>query len=55
MRKLAEAPPGGELDEGWLFTYLGEDIRSDEEYRATCWSSCHAAAPYDGLFLDYGY
>jgi len=63
MRKLrsADAPDGAELhsanpldDSGWLFTYLADDIESDEEYRASCWETCHAAAPIDGAFLDYG-
>jgi hypothetical protein len=53
MRKLDEAPPGGALDDGWLFTYLGDDVAGAEERRASCWDTCHAAAPYDGLFLRY--
>jgi hypothetical protein len=54
MRQLDEAPDGGELHAGWLFTYLAGDIRSTESYRSSCWDTCHAAAPYDGLFLQYG-
>lgn len=61
MRRLVEAPSGAELqsddefqDSAWLFTYLAEDINSDEEYRSSCWDECHAAAPIDGAFLDYG-
>jgi hypothetical protein len=54
MRKLDSAPAGAELRAHWLFTYLGGDIGSDEEYRSSCWDTCHAAAPYEGLFLDYG-
>ena len=61
MRKLEDAPSGAELfkssdysDGGWLFTYLAEDINSDEEYRSSCWNECHVAAPIDGTFLDYG-
>ena len=61
MRKLEEAPSGAELFEssdysngGWLFTYLAEDIDSDEEFRSSCWNECHVAAPIDGTFLDYG-
>ena len=62
MRQLTdgETPDGAELhrtlssaDTGWLFTYLGGDIDSDEEYRESCWSECHVAAPYSGAFLDY--
>lgn len=61
MRKLVEAPSGAELhysseysDGGWLFTYLADDIESDEEYRSSCWDECHVAAPIDGTFYDYG-
>jgi hypothetical protein len=61
MRKLVEAPSGAELhksskysDGGWLFTYLADDINSDEEYRSSCWDECHVAAPIDGTFYDYG-
>ena len=62
MRMMAvdEAPDGVDLGQpatvkqsGWLFTYLGEDIDSDEEYRPACWDECHAAAPIAGTFLDY--
>jgi hypothetical protein len=53
MRKLAEPPDGGELQGGWLFTYLGS-IDSAEENRPSCWDRCHQAAPIDGAFLDYG-
>ena len=55
-----DTPDGAELfnlleDEpyGWLFTYLDQDIDSDEEYRASCWNDCHVAAPYAGAFLNY--
>lgn len=61
MRKLDDAPSGGDLkypgdysSAGWLFTYLADDIHSDEEYRSSCWDECHVAAPIDGAFLDYG-
>ena len=62
MRRMTEgdAPDGAELhrtlegsDSGWLFTYLADDIDSDEEYRESCWSDCHVAAPFGGAFLDY--
>ena len=62
MRMMAvdEAPDGVELGQpatikasGWLFTYLADDIESDEEYRSSCWDQCHAAAPIAGTFLDY--
>jgi hypothetical protein len=58
MRALASAPEGAELHKssrtnGWLFTYLADDIDSDEEYRSSCWDECHVAAPIDGTFLDY--
>jgi hypothetical protein len=65
MRKLDPGldivPEGAELhfpnevvSYGWLFTYLADDIDSDEEYRSSCWGDCHQAAPIDGAFLDYG-
>jgi len=63
MRMLAddEVPDGADLDEptelrtyGWLFTYLADDIDSDEEWRSSCWDECHAAAPFAGAFYDYG-
>ena len=63
MRMLAddEVPAGADLDEptelrtyGWLFTYLADDIDSDEEWRSSCWDECHAAAPFAGAFYDYG-
>jgi hypothetical protein len=62
MRQMdeSETPDGAELHRtlpkasyGWLFTYLEGDIESDEEYRESCWSECHVAAPYSGAFLDY--
>ncbi len=65
MRNLlfVDAPDGSELyvstpvlgDHGWLFTYIGgDDIGAGEEFRASCWESCHVAAPFDGTFYDYG-
>jgi len=61
MMALSEAPDGVELgqpatkkDSGWLFTYLADDIDSDEEYRSSCWDQCHVAAPIAGTFYDYG-
>jgi hypothetical protein len=60
MRKLLDAPSGAELkypgnysSAGWLFTSMS-DIRSDEEYKSSCWDECHVAAPMDGAFYDYG-
>jgi hypothetical protein len=52
MRKLDEAPPGGELDEGWLFSYKGDEA-DVETYRDRCWSSCHQNAPFDGAFFNW--
>ena len=55
----SDTPDGAELqrlilsENGWLFTYLEDDIDSDEEYRESCWTECHVAAPYAGAFLDY--
>ena len=60
MMAVEEAPDGVELGQpatikasGWLFTYLADDIESDEEYRPACWDECHAAAPIAGTFYDY--
>jgi hypothetical protein len=53
MRKLRTPPDGGELQGGWLFTYL-DDFDSDEINQLGCWDKCHQAAPIDGAFLDYG-
>jgi hypothetical protein len=61
MRKLTTAPDGGELQgvtqddgSGWLFTYLGGGIDSDEENDLTCYDECHRAAPLDHTFRSYG-
>lgn len=60
MRKLTSPPDGGTLQgvsmtgSGWLFTYLANDIDSDEHNWLMCWDECHRAAPLDGAFLDYG-
>lgn len=63
MRMLddSDTPDGAELGRtselrsyGWLFTYLAEDIGSDEEYRSSCWDECHVSAPFGGAFYDYG-
>jgi Cytochrome P460 len=59
MRKLVGAPDGGDLHgydpaAGWLFTYLADDIGSDEHNPSFCWEDCHRAAPIDGTFFDYG-
>lgn len=52
MRKLEEAPEGGELDEGWLFTYKGDEA-DVETHRDRCWSTCHQNAPFDGAFFNW--
>jgi Cytochrome P460 len=61
MLDFDEVPDGAELARpsekgsyGWLFTYLSDDINSDEEYRSSCWDECHVASPYAGAFYDYG-
>jgi hypothetical protein len=53
MRKLDQAPPGGTLHSGWLFT-LFDRLGDDEKYSPSCWDSCHAQAPIDGAWIDYG-
>lgn len=62
MRKLSTGsePDGAELfytspvndDYGWLFTYANASLTS-EEFRSSCWDSCHVAAPLDATFIDY--
>lgn len=51
-RKLA---PGTGLptDDGWLFTEQREPGGEEKQFDL-CWSSCHRAGPYDGLWFDYG-
>lgn len=53
MRKLEEAPDGGELDDGWLFTYKGDRDDPAETHRPRCWRTCHQNAPFDGTFLNF--
>lgn len=53
MRKLEDAPGGGELDNGWLFTYRGEIDSGAETHRPRCWKTCHQNAPFDGTFLNW--
>jgi len=53
-RKLDKAPPGGELDDDWLFTIAGDALPASESNESYCWSSCHISAPYTGLFHDLG-
>ena len=60
MRKIGAAPDGAELfysspgqnEYGWLFTYANASLTS-EEFRSSCWDSCHVAAPLDATFIDY--
>ncbi len=61
MLNRNDVPSGADLDEpteqksyGWLFTFLADDIDSDEEWRPSCWNECHVSAPYAGAFYDYG-
>ena len=53
MRRLDDAPDGGEIEGGWLFT-MASDIDDDETQGVTCWKQCHVAAPYSGAWFDYG-
>lgn len=53
MRKLEEAPGEGSLQEGWLFTMLDAPDAA-EEHNLRCYRKCHAAAPYDSSFHDFG-
>jgi hypothetical protein len=57
MRKLGQAPPGGTLEGGWLFTItdqLGDQLVDNEKYGPSCWNTCHVQAPIDGAWIDYG-
>ncbi len=52
MRRLA-LPDPYEAAGGWLFS-LADDPASEERDRTDyCWGYCHAASPYEGVFLDY--
>lgn len=53
MRKLEETPGGGELDDGWLFTYKDDRDDPAETHRPRCWRTCHQNAPFDGTFLSF--
>ena len=53
MRKLREAPTDAELHGGWLFT-MASELGAEETYDASCWGRCHAQAPVDGAWFDYG-
>lgn len=53
MRKLSEAPADAELQGGWLFTMTSEP-GGEEVYDPGCWDRCHAQAPVDGAWFDYG-
>ena len=53
MRKIDGESTGVELDDGWLFT-RADDASADEVRFDFCWASCHAQAPVDGAFYDYG-
>lgn len=52
MRKLSEAPPGGDLDDDWLFT-TQSDVGAAEVNNPRCWRTCHQASPLDGTFLNW--
>lgn len=56
-RKLEAAPDGAALHGGWLWSLAGDrdDVGTDESESESCWTSCHAAAPADGLFHDFGW
>jgi len=43
---------GYEDEGGWLFTETTE-LDGEERYNSICWRTCHAAAPYRGVWLNY--
>ncbi|MBA3541699.1 MAG: hypothetical protein H0T79_18945 [Deltaproteobacteria bacterium] len=51
MRKLRSGP-AREDEGGWLFTQ-SDSPGGAEEHLDLCWSSCHAQAPFAGVWLDY--
>ena len=53
-RRLEDAPPGGEVDDGWLFT-LASEPGSPEFHSDSCWRSCHVASPFGGLFSNFSH
>ena len=53
MRRLEEAPEGGKIEGGWLFTRSSE-LGADEIQGFTCWKKCHVQAPYAGAWFAHG-
>lgn len=56
MRKLAEgdaAADGVPLDNDWLFT-RADEVGASETHFGYCYDSCHAQAPVDNAWYDYG-
>lgn len=55
-RKLDEAPAGGDLHDGWLWTFAGDrdDVGTTEQSSDSCWETCHVSSPYGGLFHHFG-
>lgn len=53
MRKLDQAPADADLQGGWLFTMASEP-GAEETFDTGCWERCHAQAPVDGAWFDYG-
>jgi len=53
MRRLDEAPDGGKIQGGWLFTRTSE-LGADEIQGFTCWKKCHVQAPFAGTWFDHG-
>lgn len=52
QRKLEVAPDGGELDNGWLYTFKADEDAA-ETHRPRCWKTCHQNAPFDGAFFNW--
>ncbi len=52
MRRTTEVTSALVDDGGWLYTST-DSIDDSEKRFGFCWARCHAAAPYNGAFLDY--
>ncbi|HVV84124.1 MAG TPA: cytochrome P460 family protein [Kofleriaceae bacterium] len=55
MRRLGPPPPTLTGTGGWVFTLADDpgEPASGETRHDSCWSSCHVAAPYLGVWGNY--
>jgi hypothetical protein len=53
MRRIGTVERALENDGGWYFTEIKSGGEGPEEHFDFCFRRCHAAAPYNGAWLDY--